>query len=189
VLIGGSEAATDDLAKCPQFKSTRAILTPAVMEDIDVTSDTSVYPVREGRRRGVCLSNLAPSKVKLKDALVESLAWVQEGECEMAYVYGQLQVTAGGPALLAEIPVSLIPGHRAVYVGEVKLPEIRSAMQRSGMQAELAQVRRGVAQGASLTARQGHLARESCAAGEEGGGQGGRQLRSAGGRGALRGLF
>ena len=73
--------------------------------------------------------------------MVNELRWIQEGDTELAYVYGQLQVTPGAPALLAEMPAALTPGHQAVYVGEVKLPEIRSAMQRANMQAELAQVR------------------------------------------------
>ena len=74
------------------------------------------------------------------EALVKDLHWIEEGDTELAYVYGQFQVTAGAPALLAEIPAAAIPAHRAVYVGEVKLPEIRSVMQRASMQAELAQV-------------------------------------------------
>lgn len=50
VVIGGSEAATNDLVAYAQgqLKTARAILAPKVGEDVDVTSDTSVYPVRCG---------------------------------------------------------------------------------------------------------------------------------------------
>jgi len=101
--------------------------------------------------------------VKLKDALVDNLQWVTEGECELAYVYGQFQVKSDEPmALLSEVPAALVPGHQAVYVGEVKLPEIRTVMQRATMQAELAQVRCAKRKFTTLlTTRKGHLACES----------------------------
>jgi cleavage and polyadenylation specificity factor subunit 2 len=101
---------------------TKAVLTPGILESLDVTSDTNVY------------------RVKLRDALLASLSFSPAGEYELAPVRGTLvDGGVGGDAILTlpSLPPSLSGSSPVAHVGDPKLPDLRRLLLSKGHRVEL----------------------------------------------------
>jgi len=127
ILISGSDAAKDHLIKhCEKTLKhiCKLVLAPKNNELIDVASDTNIY------------------KVKLKDTIADGLQFYNAEGYQITYVNGQIQypkIEEGqtGAPLLSEISTGgFTPGHKAVYIGDVKLNDFKMILQQAGFRAE-----------------------------------------------------
>jgi Cft2 family RNA processing exonuclease len=123
ILVHGMSEAMEELAThCRQKMSStcRAVLTPDILESIDVTSDTNVY------------------RIRLSDALMSQLAFQSVGQYDLTYVDGQV---AGGELgtdlMLNPVASERVVGHRAVFVGDARLVELKRILIAAGFDADL----------------------------------------------------
>mmetsp|Transcript_2650 Transcript_2650/g.8499 ORF Transcript_2650/g.8499 Transcript_2650/m.8499 type:complete len:309 (-) Transcript_2650:903-1829(-) len=101
---------------------TRQVLTPDILESVDVTSDTNVY------------------RVKLRDALLASLSFSHAGDYELAPVRGTIVDGGVGQDAILTLPTSAPPAEAAnpvAHVGDPKLPELRRLLLAKGHRVEL----------------------------------------------------
>jgi len=127
ILIRGSEAAKDSLVKhCEKTLKNicKLVLCPKNNELLDVSSDTNVF------------------KVKLKESIADGLEFHKVGGYKLTYLNGQIQLPSieegqTGAPMLSEITSGHVPGHRAVFIGEVKLNDFKQVLIQCGYKAEL----------------------------------------------------
>jgi len=127
ILIHGSDAAKDSLVKhCEKTLKNicKLVLCPKNNELIDVSSDTNVF------------------KVKLKESISDGLEFHKVGGYKLTYINCQMQLPnieegQTGAPLLTEITSGHVPGHRAVFIGDLKLNDFKQLLIHSGFKAEL----------------------------------------------------
>ncbi|KAK4535068.1 hypothetical protein CDCA_CDCA03G1093 [Cyanidium caldarium] len=158
VIVHGSERETAALAEYLQRKQIGKVYTPRAREVADATSDTSVYRLQ--------LSHEVLRRCRWRRVLDYELAWVEgvtaTGDTHEpvlqtmeAYVAAREQEQAGGAAAskvdaamrTAKAPVEMTaalpdahpsPGHRTVFVGDLRLTDLKETMTKSLMPAEFA---------------------------------------------------
>jgi Cft2 family RNA processing exonuclease len=123
ILVHGMSEAMEELATyCRQKMSAtcRAVLTPDILESIDVTSDTNVY------------------RIRLSDALMSQLTFQSVGQYDLTYVDGQVAGgELGSDLTLNAVPSERVVGHRAVFVGDARLVELKRILIAAGFDADL----------------------------------------------------
>eukprot|EP00026_Physarum_polycephalum_P004310 Phypoly_transcript_04328.p1 GENE.Phypoly_transcript_04328~~Phypoly_transcript_04328.p1 ORF type:complete len:736 (+),score=97.57 Phypoly_transcript_04328:38-2209(+) len=130
ILVRGSQAAIDHLVQHAELTlkhTCKSVVVPNVAECVDLTSDTSIF------------------KLRLKDTLLDNLDFAQVGDYELAYVDGRLiappQSSSGAVPMLDVYtqPDGAVPGHDAVYVGDVKLSDFRASFAKSNFNVQFDQ--------------------------------------------------
>ncbi len=123
ILVHGTSDAMEELAThCRQklSASCRAVLTPDILESIDVTSDTNMY------------------RIRLSEALLSKLAFQRVGQYELTYVDGRVSGgELGSDLTLNPLPADEVAGHRAVFVGDARLVELKRILIAEGFDADL----------------------------------------------------
>jgi Cft2 family RNA processing exonuclease len=123
ILVHGTSDAMEELAThCRQKMAAtcRAVLTPDILESIDVTSDTNMY------------------RIRLSEALLNTLTFQRVGQYELTYVDGRVSGgELGSDLTLNPLPADDVSGHRAVFVGDARLVELKRILIAEGFDADL----------------------------------------------------
>ncbi|CAM6100385.1 unnamed protein product [Calypogeia fissa] len=119
VLIHGSAEATEHLRQHCQKNVCQFVYAPRLSETVDITSDLSAF------------------KVRLTEGLMRSVLFRKLGDYELAWVDGE--IGAEEEDMLPLLPLSNTPPpHKAVYVGDLRLPDLKQLLATKGVQAEFA---------------------------------------------------
>ncbi|CAG8545924.1 6099_t:CDS:10, partial [Ambispora leptoticha] len=121
IIIHASPDATADFKQsCLAIESmTRDIYTPAIGEILNVSAEIKFYPV------------------KLTDALVSSLKFSKLDDYDLAYVTGKIHIPLDSDVAVLDVDKSEQANIRQpVFVGEVKLTELKRVLQTEGITAE-----------------------------------------------------
>ncbi|KAG9288727.1 hypothetical protein G9A89_004346 [Geosiphon pyriformis] len=121
IIIHASPEATNDFAQsCLAIESmTRDIFTPTISEKLNVSAEIKFY------------------SMKLTDALVSSLKFSKLEDYDLAYVTGRIHIPVDSDFTLLDVVKTEEAGsHQPVFVGEVKLTELKRVLQSEGITAE-----------------------------------------------------
>ncbi|ORX89542.1 hypothetical protein K493DRAFT_233166 [Basidiobolus meristosporus CBS 931.73] len=122
IIIHGTEEATKDLMNsCLQVdEMTKEIFAPRVGEMINVSSATNIY------------------QVKLTDSLVSSLNFSKLDDYELAHITGKIHYSEDSSTpTLDVLPIEEQQGwHPPLFVGDVRLTELKRVLQNEGIVAE-----------------------------------------------------
>ncbi|KAK9693101.1 hypothetical protein K7432_014071 [Basidiobolus ranarum] len=122
ILIHGTEEATEDLMNsCLQIdEMTKEIFAPKVGEMVNVSSATNIY------------------QVKLTDSLVSSLNFSKLDDYELAHITGKIHYPDDSSTPTLDIlPIEEQQGwHPPLFVGDVRLTELKRVLQNEGIVAE-----------------------------------------------------
>eukprot|EP01116_Phalansterium_solitarium_P003529 TRINITY_DN14340_c0_g1_i1.p2 TRINITY_DN14340_c0_g1~~TRINITY_DN14340_c0_g1_i1.p2 ORF type:complete len:733 (-),score=366.09 TRINITY_DN14340_c0_g1_i1:191-2389(-) len=129
IVVHGNEASVESLRQ-HYNKELRSVCnkmyTPKLLEHVDVSGRGSVY------------------RIKLSEALLESLTFHEMGEYQLAFVNGRVkmpaQTSTDGPTpvpTLEPIPLDRIPPHKAVLLGDTKLSDLRQVLAQAGYRSDL----------------------------------------------------
>jgi len=124
ILIHGSTVGTDHLRKfCESSKDIKGatIFTPQNLENVHVTSDINIF------------------KIKFSDTLLDSLEFKTVGDYELALVGGQIRVVDDGLDIpvLEKLPPDHVPERSQVFIGDIKLYDLKPILLNAGYKAEL----------------------------------------------------
>ncbi|CAG8535872.1 10008_t:CDS:10 [Ambispora gerdemannii] len=120
IIHASPDATTDFKQSCLAIESmTRDIYTPAIGEILNVSAEIKFYPV------------------KLTDALVSSLKFSKLDDYDLAYVTGKIHIPLDSDVAVLDVDKSEQANIRQpVFVGEVKLTELKRVLQTEGITAE-----------------------------------------------------
>lgn len=123
ILIHGTVEALESLAThCTTklAKTCRAVLTPDILESVEVTSETNIYRIRLG------------------DDLLNSLSFESVGQYALTHVDGLVRGGELGADLTLDVlPRERVNEHRAVFVGDARLVELKRILSDAGFDAVL----------------------------------------------------
>ncbi len=120
ILIHGSAAAKSDLREFCEKSITKTVIVPKGNQDVDVTSDTSVY------------------RYTMHESLARLLTWVRSGGLEFAYADAQVAIdySAAELPLLGPAPPMAVKGHPAIILGDFRLADLKRTLNENDVYAE-----------------------------------------------------